>query len=203
MAYPFLAVPVSEVLSHGYKAPLVPVATQIDRTDCHPDLRRYHRSLRAFTFAELDPSGQIAGFCDPSIPTPAGAQFWGFDGRSHGKNARHVVLNANWTGSDSAPADLGAVDLQARVFCHFGCSTFKHNYRILRFHKNWSRTDTDRFAYWTTGPAYADITKYWIYHLMTYRRRNAFESWRPSLRYAVSRTNRDLRRRPRRHYRVI
>ena len=66
---------------------------------------------------------------------------------------------------------------------HLGCSSFKHNYRILRFRKNWQRTDTDRFAYWTTASSNGFTLVHWLHRLLTYPTYNAFESWRASLRF--------------------
>jgi hypothetical protein len=88
--------------------------------------------------------------------------------------------------------DLGATDVKCRVFCHFGCSTFKHNYPILRKRKGWKRTPDDRFAYWTTASA-LESTPYWLHYLFVYPKENAFQSWYPSLQWAVQKTNVKLR----------
>jgi hypothetical protein len=200
MGYPYLAVPVSEVIKHGYRTSFARADTTLPRQDCHPDVRRQYRRLRGLTLAELDSEGRLGGFCNNAAG--ADTRFWGGTWSSHGSRKRHVVLVAGWSGSSVDPMDLGATEMRCRVFCHFGCSTFKHNYRVTRMLKGWRRTDTDHFAYWTTGASYSDIDGFWLYHLFKYRRRNAFESWRRSLRYALSRTNRDLRA-SRRRYRLI
>ncbi len=71
------------------------------------------------------------------------------------------------------------------MLCHFGCSTFDHNYPVVRFLKNWRRTKTDRFAYWTTAPSNSGNRPIWLFHVLTYPEYNAWESWHPSLKYAV------------------
>ena len=200
IAYPYVAVPVSEILKHQYTvAPLTAEGSRPSRRDCHPDIRARYGRLTAFTLEQLSPPpppqarSPLAEYVQNSALLP-NATYWGFDKPYHGQRERYVLLNAGWENTATHPMDLGATNLRCRVFCHFGCSTFKHNYRILRFRKQWQRTDTDRFAYWTTNSSGQQTTVYWLYHLLNYRRRNAFQSWRPSLRYAVRRTNRSLRR---------
>ena len=134
----------------------------------------------------------LASFVSGNALT-ANAEFWGFDKYYHGRRKRHVVLHAGWENTATDPMDLGGTDLQCRVFCHFGCSTFKHNYPVLRNLAQWRRTETERFAYWTTAASWGLVTGRWIYYLLTYRRRNAFQSWYPSLQYAVRRMRRYLR----------
>jgi hypothetical protein len=200
MGFPYIAVPVSEVIRHRYHTSFASTDTPLSRDDCHPDVRRNLRRLDEFSLSELDSEGRLGALCNNA--GGPGRRFWGYDGSSHGHRARFVVLQAGWSNTAGDPLDLGATDMQCRVFCHFGCSTFKHNYPILRFRKNWRRTDTDHFAYWTTQPSQSPTLRLWLYHILTYSRPNAFQSWRNSLRYAVRRTNRDLRA-LRRRYRLI
>lgn len=112
-----------------------------------------------------------------------------------------LVHYADWHNTVSGlPAngrmDLGATNLRCRVFCHFGCSTLIHNQPILRDRKRWRRAGNDRFAFWTTSTAFADITPYWLYHILTYipgaDRRYRTREWRDVLGYALRRTNDDL-----------
>lgn len=189
MGYPFVAVPVTEIIKHGYTA--TPVSTETGRpprTECHPDIRGAYSRLREYTLEELPPE------LHQNLNASAGARFFGFTKYDHGHRKRYLVLRAGWENTATYPLDLGATDLRCRVFVHMGCSTFKHNYRILRFGKNWQRTDNDRFAYWTTAPSNGVTLVHWLHRLLTYPTYNAFQSWRESLRYAVQRTNRDLRR---------
>jgi hypothetical protein len=57
--------------------------------------------------------------------------------------------------------------------------------------KSWQRTETDRFAYWMDRES-EESTPYWLYHWFTYPKENAFQSWHPSLKYAVKKTNTEL-----------
>jgi len=197
MAYPYVAVPVTEIIRHGYTtSPLSTEGGRPPRADCHPDIRAAYRSLRGYTLDQLH--GELHRY----VSAGEGQQFYGFNKYDHGQQKRYVVLNAGWEETATDPMDLGATNLRCRVFMHLGCSSFKHNYRILRFRKNWQRTDTDRFAYWTTASSNGFTLVHWLHRLLTYPTYNAFGSWRSSLRYAVRRTNRDLRREGYR-YRII
>jgi hypothetical protein len=88
--------------------------------------------------------------------------------------------------------------------CVFGCSTFKHNYPILRKkpYKQWQRSKdrNDRLAYWTTASAYSDTRPIWLYNLLTYvpgtsvdGRTYRTNSWSDVCEYATRASNRDLR----------
>jgi len=75
----------------------------------------------------------------------------------------------------------------------FGCSTFLHNYPIVRKIAQWRQEGNERYAYWHVNPAYAFTTSRWVANLVTYNVENAFASWEPSLRQAVDRTNSQIR----------
>ncbi|MGE5692795.1 MAG: hypothetical protein ACM3YF_03345, partial [Candidatus Zixiibacteriota bacterium] len=198
LGYSFIAIPVHEILEHGYTANPVRTTMTLSREECHPDLRRIRGALGQFTLQQLDPElhNHVAG------PVDSTAKYWGYRGRLGGKAGPHVVIHAGWTDTASHPMDLGATNLQCRVYAHLGCSTFVHNYRILRFYKDWRREGNERYAYWTTATAEIMVTRMWLYHILTYPRYNAFESWGPSLEYAVGKVNRILRNEGR-HYRLI
>lgn len=192
MGYPFIAVSLEDIHSHRYTANVVPISEQIPRNQCHPDLRRAYSLLRTYSINNIDSSGvlinHVAGSFSPED------RIWAIKGSVGGIRGTHLILRAGWENTVSSPMDLGSTNIRCRVFCHFGCSTFKHNYRILRFEKNWRRTATDRFAYWTTAPSRFHDYLFWLFRILTYPTYNAFESWKPSLDYAVRRTNQDLRR---------
>jgi hypothetical protein len=186
MGYPYISVPTSDIMRHEYLTWPAPTNTSKPlRRSCHPDIRARYGSVREYSFEQ-----ELTNYC---VTTGSGNTYWGFNKFEDGHRKRYIILLADWQNTSTTPADLGATNLQCRVFCHFGCSTFKHNYRILRFRKNWQRTETDRFAYWTTSSSYPATTRRWLYRILTYPQFNAFQSWRPSLRYAVRMTNRDLR----------
>lgn len=191
MGYPLIPIPVSEILEHGYTANLLRAAEPLNREDCHPAIQNTLNQWRRFTLDALDSSGElrrhVAG--QPS----ATEEFWGRRGSLDGERGPHVIIRAGWTETVSDPMDLGATNVQCRVFCHFGCSTYRHNYRILRVFKNWQQAEDDRFAYWTSAPSAPWPWGYWVYRVLTYPTYNAFQAWKPSLDYALRQTNRDLR----------
>jgi len=195
MAYPYLAVPVEDILHHEYTtAPVIADGSPPPRAECHPEIRARYRRLRSYTLEQLAPArppeteSPLTNFVTGASIGPH-TEFWGFNRR----RKRYVVLHADWENTATDPMDLGGTDLQCKVFCHFGCSTFRHNYPVLRNLAQWQRTETDRFAYWTTASSWGLVTGRWIYYLLTYRERNAYQSWRPSLQYAVRRMRRYLR----------
>ncbi|MCI0329965.1 MAG: hypothetical protein L0196_03305 [candidate division Zixibacteria bacterium] len=228
LGYTFIIIPAQEILEHGYTANLVRSSLALPREECHPDLRRVRGGLVRRTLDQLVPEineyrrrerlrktrvGIAVGPHDQPItaeelnrhvagPVGSGEQFWSYPGRLGGHAGPHVVIRAGWTDTVSRPMDLGATNLQCRVYAHLGCSTFVHNYRILRFYKNWRRDGNERYAYWTTATAEIFVSRMWLYYILTYPRYNAHESWGPSLEYAVSKTNRILRNEGR-HYRLI
>jgi hypothetical protein len=123
-----------------------------------------------------------------------------------------MILHADWrntvSGTWRPPAgglparmDLGATRLNCRGFCHFGCSTKLHNYRVMRQMKRWqrSRDGNNRLCYWTTESAYADINPYWLYHMLTYipgsrvgRKTFLSRNWEDVCEYTKACTNLDL-----------
>ncbi len=191
MGFPFVAMPVGEIIEHQYTVnPVDGTDPKPASADCHPDIRAVYSGLRRFTPAQLkaDVFPFIDGDADPAVT------FWGFDkAAGRASERRHLILHAGWEHTIADPLDLGATDVQCRVFCHFGCSSFRNNYRVLRFLKDWRRTEDDRFAYWTSAPSPGPVTVYWLRHILGYGTRNDFESWRPSIEYAVRHTNRTLR----------
>jgi hypothetical protein len=189
MGYPFLAVTAAEIVKHGYTANLVRSTITMPRDQCHPDLARKLGRMRARKAAEIDPS-----FPALVKDYDANHAYWTFRANDDGKKKTWVPLNAGWTDTTSRPHEIGAFDPKCRVFCHFGCSTLKHNYPIVRKRKKWTREGNERYAYWTTSLADGRETIYWLYHILTYKKYNAFQSWEPSLKYALSKTNRDLSR---------
>jgi hypothetical protein len=128
--------------------------------------------------------------------TPDGEErFWTFlavEDAEHGLET-HVVLRAGWEETATAPADLGATDFACKMFCHFGCSTYQHNYPILRSWKGWKRDGDQRMAYWQDNLAKPIGTNIWLSHLMTCPHRQDWESWSDWAAYAGRETNRELR----------
>jgi hypothetical protein len=191
MGYPFIAIGLEDVHHHGYTANVVRAGEDLPIEDCHPDLRAAYSRVRDYTIEELDPSGELRNHVRGGVGPDD--RFKAIRGSLGGDRGPHLVMRAGWTNTVSAPMDLGATNMRCRVFCHFGCSTQRHNYRILREFKNWQQTDDDHYAYWTTAPSDLKVARFWVYHVLTYPTFNAFQPWRDSLDYALRRTNRDLR----------
>jgi len=189
MGFPYLSVPASEVLAHGYTADLVPATTALLPEDCEPTLRKSLVNLRPALLAEINPL--LVGHVSNPDPT---IRWWTYRAVDDGPLEPFVVLHAGWRQTASAPMDLDATQMNCRVFCHFGCSTMDHNQPILRnpARKGWRNEGDNRFAYFTTGLSGGYEVAYWLYHLFTYPKHNAYSPWGPSLAYAVQQTNADL-----------
>jgi hypothetical protein len=185
LGYPYIAVPASEIHEHGYTAHLLKESEGVpDAADCDPELRPHLRSLRPRTPDELH-----AGLTNLIRGHQAGDRYLAY--RSGG--SWKVVHHAGWQNTLSDPNDWGATNVQCRVFCHFGCSTFLHNYPVIRRLAGWTRDGNERYAYWTSTLAYAITYSRWVANLVTYDVENAFLPWADSLAHAVRRTNRDMR----------
>ena len=203
MGFPYLAVSMAEIHEHGYTAtPLISDGTRPARADCDPDLRSHVPSMRERTLPQLCKNPRNSREWSYSLEQMRSqfgpdatddTKYWGYAAQEAGKLEWHVVLRAGWEHTPAEPMDLGATDIRCKVFCHFGCSSFLHNYRVLRHLRGWQRSEDDRFAYWTTRPSPGPVTRFWIRALFNYPRFNAFDNWRPSLNYAVRETNRQLR----------
>jgi hypothetical protein len=194
MGYPVLGVPVHEVLEYGYTPHLLEAdAGRPTARDCDPDLRGHHLHARPIAQLHHDPASleQLARQIGRTVDDPT--EFWTYDAYVSGRLERHVVLRAGWEHTTAAPADLGSITPQCRAFLHLGCSTFIHNYPVLRRFKGWTREGDDRFAYWTTAPSIAASLNPLLTRLLTYPHPNAYRPWAPWFRWAVQRTNQDLR----------
>lgn len=196
MGFPVLAVPAKKIVAHGYSFAPVSVETgpKPAREDCHPDLRRAYGRLQSVGREEL--GGDVVELMRP--PTggagPVPLPVWGYQGYYHGERVWHVLLHAGWEGTANAPMELGQTRMRCRVFCHFGCSSYKHFYPIVRERYGRERHGNEGYCYWTTDAAYAVSTStFWIHNVLAYPRPNAFAPWEDSLHYARTKTNADLR----------
>ena len=79
--------------------------------------------------------------------------------------------------------------MMCRCFVHLGCSSYLHNWRIIREYKGWARTPVDKFAYFCTAPSPGPTSAYWLRALFSYPRPNDYQSWYPSLQWARNRAN--------------
>ncbi len=178
--YGVIGVHFSEMREHRYKFYPVPSSVQIRSGWRHPEIPG---SLRAVRLPD--------DLRDRLLPVaqPEHDRYWGFrDGEGEG-----LLLWAGWTDTISDPNDLGGVEPQCRCWCFFSCSTSLHYWRIVRHRKEWKRTATDRFAYFTNAVSYPLTTWAWLRAVFEYPQRNDFQSWYPSLEWAKRRCGRILR----------
>jgi hypothetical protein len=198
MAYPYVGIPVHEILDHGYHTRGVLASEpRPTRADAEPDLRPHLGQLqpRRVTQMHPDPAMTDRLAAQLGVTTDGDEMFWTYravEDQAHGTEV-HVVLWAGWHDTPSAPADLGATGFECRMFCHFGCSSFQHHYHVVRMLKGWKRDGDSRFAYWTTDLSNVRVGNVWLTHLMTYPHRHDGRPWGPWLEYAVRETNRELR----------
>jgi hypothetical protein len=194
MGYPFFGIEVSEVIEHGYTAnPMKESEGRPARADCDPSMRGYLGSLRARTPEQIHPQllAQLRNHTD-------GDKYWTFGGSD-----RHIIHKAGWRNTLSSPSELGAIhdpadpdntQMRCRVFAHLGCTTFTHNFPVVRQIARWRRDGNERYAFWTTNLSYPPhAVGPWVHAVISYNRWNAFASWDASLRWAVQRVNRSIR----------
>lgn len=198
MSYPFVGIPTHEIIGHRYHPDPLPATEARPRAaDCDPELRPHLGRLEARRVQDMQRDPMLVEVLAELLRMPVDSEerFWTFqavEDAEHGVET-HLVLYAGWRDTPTAPADLGATDLACRMFCHFGCSTFQHNYRIVREQKGWKRDGDQRMAYWQDALAKPIGTNIWLSHLMTYPRRQDWEPWTDWAAYAVRETNRELR----------
>jgi hypothetical protein len=198
MGYPFLAVPAEEITEHGYHArPALVDDGVLDKDDCEPDLAAYIGRARPMTTGDLKNDDVAALLINgKGSALDATTSFWGYVRPYEKRPTTFIVLRAGWENTTTAPLDLGATNMQCRVFCHFGCDTLKHNRAILRERKNWQQSGNEAYAYFTSTISYDLSAINWIRYWMTWGQWNAFQSWKPSLDHAKQQTNAWLAQQP-------
>ncbi len=196
IGFPFLAVDVAEILENGYFAdPVTGAEPMPPRADCHPEVRAKYSSYKKYKVGDLalTPADRIRLIGFLNTTGDADQSYWASGTPSRGPAHMDLLMHADWQQTRCTPYDLGATDLQCRVYCHFGCSTFLHNYPILRKLRKWTREGNERYAYWTTNVSDSLLDGRWLHRLLTYPKDNAFQSWEGSLQYAVQKASRDIR----------
>lgn len=198
MGHPYVGIPAHEIIGHGYHPTPLPASDpRPPAADCDPELRPHLGQLEPRRVRDMHRDPMLVEVLADlfRVAPDSEDRFWTFlavEDAEHGVET-HVVLRAGWRETPSAPADLGATDLACRMFCHFGCSTFQHNYPILRQRKGWTRDGDQRMAYWHDNLAKPVTINVWLSHLMTYPHRQDWEPWTDWAAYAVRETNRELR----------
>lgn len=184
LAFPFVGIPFSDIMHHKYKfAPVAVEERPPSIKDRHPEAKL---DLRRITLPDSLKNYVLDAFKSPSN------RYWGFI-----RKEKHILLHAGWENTSSNPYDIGEVDLKCKVFCHFGCSSKLHYWKIIRKnpYKNWARDipPTDRFAYFSDRPGDYRGWCYWLFYILSYSEVNAYQSWWNSLEYAKRATNNFLR----------
>lgn len=186
MGYPFLAVPVHEVIEHGYTAHAVPSSVTIAAPDCDPDFRPHVARIRPMTAEELGVPLQQMKVKDPS------QTWWGYSAFYDQKRTNFVVLHAGWKNTTTSPLDLAGNEMKARVFHHFGCSTYKHHNEVIRTFRDWKLANDRRHCCLTTDLSNGFVTVFYFYNLFAYDKPARGRAWEDSLNYALQKTNQDL-----------
>lgn len=215
MGFPFIAVPVHEIFEHGYRGTLATDMTKFSKDTCDPDLwaewksKTHHKG----TLAQMQRliSNRILKIADPPCPqcgtgkhslishivdrnnnTPAASLEYPYYLDKTGE--LNIILDAGWKDTKSTPKDdWGSRPAVCKVFCHFGCSTERHNSRVIREFANWQQSGDSGYAYWTTDLSVGVTSLLWLQHLLSYDQPNAFKPWKDSLKYAFDKTNADLK----------
>jgi hypothetical protein len=198
VGFPYVALPVqSDILEHGFTVnPVLGSQGKPASSDCHPHVRQTDPQDGQVNYDKMSVM-DISQF-DPGLPSLLGSVdtsggFWGFDAKSEaGVYERHILVNSGWTGTDENGMDLGGTQMNCKCFTCIACSTFVHNYPVVRFLSAWKRDGDDKYAYWTTNvTASSPMTAFFLYRLLTYPTRNDFKPWADSLNYAVRLANQD------------
>jgi hypothetical protein len=217
MGFPFMASPVvMDVLTHGFTVNLAAASDTLVPTQCEQQLRNHlaNRTVREWTVGDVDKWLQSADgqkvlgerklslaskFSDHVPGKNLGLKLKYFMANDDGVQP-HVVIRAGWNDRATDPSNIGITDLACRVFCHFGCDSRKHNADILRgsSFKAWPKpggppgSGDKSFAYFTSAISDAISPVLWLYHLFTYPSVNNFADWKPSLDYALRKSNDDI-----------
>jgi hypothetical protein len=185
LGYPYVPIPFEDMEHHQYHFSPVPVEEPAPSySERHPDARV---GLSRITLPE-----SLRGNVAPGFESHSN-RYWGclIGGE------KHILLIAGWENTKNTPFDLGATEIKCKTFCHFGCSSKLHYWKIVRDenYKNWKRDapPTDRFAYFTSAPADYRGYCYWLFYLLKYSVINNNQSWWDSLEYAKKNANRLLR----------
>jgi hypothetical protein len=194
--FPYIGLPIDEIADeHQYTVD--PVSGGDDKpaaSDCHPHAARVYGSMKQFSLADLQappaPLSQVQASAD-SVAALLGnpgsdATFWGYDATGEsGKQERHVLCSCGWD-------DMQGVAMTCKAYICIACSTFIHFYPIVRKLKGWKKDGDNNLAYWTTNvTASSEMTKFWLYRILSYPKRNDFSPWEPSLEWAKQMANRD------------
>jgi hypothetical protein len=187
MGYPYIAIPISDLVESQYHArPLTADQDKPpqDSTQLHPKLIQNYGALTQFNLADLDANPDNVTLLTSLLPD---GPYWGLDCiADSGRLERHLVMNAGYDDLTNAP-------FACRVFLHLACSTFVHNYKVVRFLEGWKKDGDTKLAYWTTDPAPPiELAPIFLFHLFTCQLESGFGLWEPVFNYAVKKSNREI-----------
>ena len=131
----------------------------ISGDDCDPDLVPNLGSLKEVVNSSLS---------TPLSKLEDDAKMLIYSGHHGGKTEAHVVHRAGWRDTIMAgiKMELGAIEMKCAFFGHFGCSSFRHNYPIVRKQYAWEKTE-NQLALWTTASSWTQGPFFFLYHLLT------------------------------------
>jgi hypothetical protein len=192
--YPLIAIPAKDVVEHGYHATMLPATVgkpSADPSQLHPKLLQNYGAIKPMTIQELISGGteqaRLAELVGGTGP------FWGLKcNGDDGVFQPHFMMPCGWENTPVAPMDLGATDIACKVFADFGCSTLIHNAKVVRRLKGFTKEGDDHYAYWTDAAAPPiPLVGFWLFHLFTFPKDNAFLPWEASLEYARGKSNQE------------
>jgi hypothetical protein len=169
LGYPLISIPLEDIEHHQYQfAPIPGEDAPPSRSSRHP--RQYHPGVRG-RLRRIELTADLHNLVLPAHRSPS-HKYWGVN---RGRRGTHLLLRAGWETTLNTPMDLGATNIRCKTFCHFGCSSKLHFWRIVRKHpyKAWYRSAprNERLAYFTTASA-DHRSIYWVRHLLTNSRPN-------------------------------
>jgi hypothetical protein len=195
--FPYIGLPIDEICDeHQYTvSPADGGSDKPDASDCHPHARQQYGNMKQFSISDLAAKCQASSDKVQAFLSNAGPDdtFWGYDATGEsGKFERHVLLKCDWQNTDKPNNDIGCVNITCKAFICIACSTFVHNYPVVRKLKGWTKSGDSNYAYWTTNAtASAPMTAFWLYRILSYPKRNDNQPWEPSLEYAKGMANQE------------
>lgn len=194
LGYPFIPIELAEIKHHQYHFAPVPAEWPEPANERrhpysrHPHARRRLQIIklprRPFNFRNYVMDGYRSKT----------NRYYGFikKGRPF-----ELLLHAGWQKTQSHPYELNTTSMVCKVFCHFGCSSRLHFSNIVNNDyyagPEWPYWGIERYSFFTDRPSDERVTRWWLYYLLKYDKKNNFESWHKSLQYARINTNNLLR----------
>jgi len=188
MGYPFIAMPSNEMVKHGYTAPVVPATVTVTAADSEPFLRQKVSKLNQKKLVDVVGEEGV-----PLVSGPGRDDLvWTFRGFQHGETHDFIIVFADFQGTPEFPHELGAVDVQCRVFFHCGCSTLPLNREIVVDRKGFARDGDRKISLYTSDLSNMEDALTLLYHLFSFDKPSRFRDWGPAIEYARTKANKDM-----------